>query len=270
MDEGKMKKILWVEYQRLFRNKKLFLSSGVSLGIVLMQIIMESLPYVNAEFGAYPLSVFEKWIGGEKSSVFPMLYFLLIPILMAVPYGGTMLEDFKSGYIKNVYTRTGKKEYLTAKYIVAFTSGIFAVIPLIINFALTAMVLPAVIPQASAGFYTISARSMLGELFYLHPYSYLFIYFLLDTVFFGLLATLSITAAFLCEYIYAAVLAPFMVCIVLYGITIISDFNKISPIGFLAPSQSPEADFTVIMAEGILLLLFVLGGIYAGTKKEIF
>lgn len=265
-----MKNILCMEYQRLFRNKKLYLSMAVSMLIVVFHILLEIVPYSNHAYGEYPLSVFEKWIGGEQSSVFPKLYFLVIPLIMAIPYGGSLQEDLKSGYVKNICTRIGKGKYFAAKYIVTFTAGMFAVIPLILNFVISAMFLPAVIPQASSLFYTINARSMMGELFYQHPYVYLCLYLLIDMVFFGLLATVSLVVTFVSEYTYVAILSPFLLCVMLLAVTMISKFSMIAPTGFLEPSQRPEASGPVILIEGILIL--VAGGVYyyVGRKKELF
>lgn len=266
-----MKQLLKMEYYRLFRNKVTYIVLAVNLMIVSLQFVFESLPYwnTNEKIPGYPLTVFEKWIGGETASVFPTIYFLLVPLLSAIPYGGTLQEDIRSGYIKNICIRTRQREYFRVKYIVAFTTGIFSVLPLIFNFLLTSLVFPAMLPQACTGFYPINATSMLGDLFYLHPYAYLGVWLILDIVFWGLLATLSLAVFFLTNYMYVAMVTPFLACMVLYSITWISDYTMLAPFYFLQPCQPCAAQPGAIFAE--LLGLAVIGGFYEyrGQRWEI-
>ena len=35
----------------------------------------------------YPLSAYEKWIGADNASVQPLLLYLIMPALCAIPYG---------------------------------------------------------------------------------------------------------------------------------------------------------------------------------------
>lgn len=73
-----MKQLLKMEYYRLFRNKITYIVFAVNLMIVSLQFVFESLPYwnTNEKIPGYPLTVFEKWIGGETASIFPTIYFL--------------------------------------------------------------------------------------------------------------------------------------------------------------------------------------------------
>lgn len=268
-----MKEILKMEYHRLLRSKILYLALGINVLIVLMQIFSEILPYAKEtmEIVVYPLSLFEKWIGGENGSIYPTMYFMLAPLVSAIPYGGSFQEDLKTGYIKNICTRGRKKDYLKAKYIVTFSTGLISVIPLLLNFLITAMILPAVVPQAGTLFYSVNATSMLGELFYTKPYLYLFIWLVIDIIFFGLIATISLVIVFFSEYVYVAILAPFLTCTTLYGISLISPMMaSATPFYFLRPSQPYPAAWIVLAIEATLLVVMGVGYYYAGSKKQIY
>ncbi len=263
-----MRQLLKMEYYRLFRNRTTYFALAVNFGIVFLQILFESLPYwgTNEIIPVYPLTVFEKWIGGENSSIFSTIYFMLCPLISAVPYGGTLIEDIKTGYIKNICISQKRYMYFYTKYIVAFSTGMFSVLPLICNFLLTALIFPAMLPQACSGFYPINAKSMLGDLFYGHPYEYLVLWLLLDIIFYGFLSTLSLTVSFLTNYCYVAILTPFLVSIVLYGITWISEYTMIAPFHFLRPSQPYAANFFSILIE--ILAMIVVGAIYICMEKK--
>ncbi|MDD3278018.1 MAG: hypothetical protein PHG16_03940 [Lachnospiraceae bacterium] len=268
-----MKELLKMEYHRLLRSKILYIALGINILIILMQIFSEIVPYAEGtmKIVVYPLTLFEKWIGGENSSVYPTMYFMLAPLISAIPYGGSLQEDLKTGYIKNICTRGRKKDYLAAKYIVTFSTGLISVIPLVLNFLITAVILPATLPQASTLFYSVKAISMLGETFYTQPYLYLFIWLVLDILFFGFIATISLVIVFFSEYVYVAILAPFLACMALYGISLISSqAAAAAPFYFLRPSQPYPANPMILALEAVLLVAMGVGYYYAGNKKEIY
>ena len=81
--------------------------------------------------------------------------------------------------------RAGKMPYYLAKYAALFVSGGLAVVtPLLFNFLLTAMFIPAVRPDPSyLTAYGIGPASFLSMLFYAHPFLYVFAYLLIDFLF---------------------------------------------------------------------------------------
>ncbi len=50
-------------------------------------------------------------------------YYLLIPLLAALPHGLSLYQDITSGYAREIVVRVGKKAYIKAKYLAAFISG---------------------------------------------------------------------------------------------------------------------------------------------------
>lgn len=268
-----MKKLLKNEYMRVLRNGSTILVLLASSVIMILHVVTEVLPYSDKIYLLnYPMTVFEKWIGGENHSVYSSLYYLLIPILIAIPYIGTLKQDLKTGYYKNIFIRTDKRKYFLVKYIVTFTtSGVLAVIPLILNFMLTAMVLPATIPQANTAFYGITSMAMLGDLFYVHPYQYLLVYMCLNIVFFGLLSTLGLLASYFTDYVFVCVLTPFLIYVFLYGGTMISRLFAYSPFGFLRPSQPIAANVSIIIIEcGVMLFMGGVVYLVIGVKREVY
>lgn len=265
-----MKQMLKNEFSRLWSNKILYLVFGIEFLIVIMQFFSETFPYRGDrvyQLDFYPLSVFEKWIGGDKGSFYPTLYFMLLPILIAIPYGGTFLQDLRSGYVKQIFTRVGKRPYFLVKYIVSFVTGILGVIPLICNFCITACVLPAVIPQAGAGTFPIANTCLYSELFYEHPYVYVTVWLIQDILFLGVLATISLTASFFTDYIYVPILAPFLFCMLMYGLDLVFGIG-LSPFDFLNPSQVVEVNIAVMISEFVILLLIGGVGFWIGGKKQ--
>lgn len=261
-----------IEFHRAVKSRGLLLSLIAGLLIVVCHFVWMVLPLKdNIMISNYPLSVFGKWIGGENSSVFPTLYYFTVPVLASLPFAGSYKEDIVSGYIKNVTTRISRKEYLKTKYIVTFLiGGIVSVFPMIVNFLLTAMVLPAILPQASTGYFPIFSYSMLGELFYSHPYIYLLIYMVINFIFLGLLSTLALVSAYICDNLFTTILSPFIIYLFVYAVTQLTNLHMLCPFGFLRPSQPIATNPFVLLGE--IVLMSAMGGIYyyVGKRKDIY
>lgn len=266
-----MKNEIKVEFYRATHNRWLWIALLLGMTIAGVHFIFCIVPLYKSVYGyTYPLSVFGKWLGGENTSVYPVLYYFIMPILSAIPFAGTLKEDIQTGYIQNIVTRVKKEYYYIAKFFVTFLiAGAIAIIPLVFNFMLTAMVLPAIIPQANTAFFPIFSYSMLGDLFYSQPYTYVLVYMGLDFVFFGLLSTVGLLAAYICNSVFTTVLAPFFIYLFVYAFSQITGWNELCPFAFLRPSQPIAANPVIIFIECVCLL--IAGGIYfyVGKKKDI-
>lgn len=261
-----------IELHRALKSRGLLVALTIGLLISFSHFILTILPLKdNITLSDYPLSVFGKWMCGDDSSVFPVMYYFIVPILASLPFAGSYKEDIDSGYIKNITTRISRKEYLKAKYLVTFLiGGVVSILPMVINFLLTAMVLPAVIPQACTGYFPIFSYSMLGNLFYSHPYIYLMIYMIINFVFLGLLSTLALVAAYICDNLFTTILSPFIMYLFVYAVTQITKAHMLCPFGFLRPSQPIATKPLVLFAE--IALMCIAGGIYyyVGKRKDIY
>lgn len=266
-----MKNELRMELYRAVKNRWLIISLCGGIGIALAQFLFSTIPISGYIYeGTYPLSVFAKWIGGENASVFPVLYYFLIPILISIPFAGSFKEDIQSRYIENIVTRVKKEKYYFAKYVAVFlTSGCIAIIPLILNFAVTALVFPVIMPQSNTALFPLFSYSLLGDLFYSHPFVYLAFYLGLNFVFFGLLATIALITSYICDNLFTTMLSPFILYLFVYAVTQITGWIQLCPFGFLRPSQPVAADPVIVLTECVLMLLS--GGVYfyVGKKKEI-
>ena len=266
-----MGKLMRAEFFRAFHNKIYMASIGVGLLICIWHFWENVYPLKDYVYTAqYPLSSFAKWLGGDNSSLQPVLYYLLVPILCALPYAGSYFSDIKTGYVKQVLIRSKKKDYLRSKYIMTFITGAtVSAVPLALDFILTGMVLPAVIPQSGTGIFGGAPKMLMADLFYTHPYCYLFLYLILDAVFFGLLTTIALLAAHLTENRFLVILMPFLCYLFVFSVSQMTGAVQLSPFGFLRPSQPVFSTWHIILGE---LLLLVLGGgifLYVSTKKEI-
>lgn len=187
----------------------ILIGSGVSVSQVLtkgreaQQMLLENLQME---------SLYDCWIGGSPFGFSTELFYLLIPIIAALPYSVSYFQDKKTGYMQNVCIRTGRKKYLLAKFGAVFLSGGTAVvIPMLLNLFLNAMIIPAIKPEMSVNQSTIQAINLGGEIYFGHPLLYTLLYLFLDFIFAGLWATLSLAGTHLLDSIFFICLLPFII-----------------------------------------------------------
>lgn len=142
------------------------------------------------------------------------LYKLLVPIMAAIPYGASYLEDKKSGLINQLVVRCkGKGGYFAAKLLTAFVSGgTVAVIPPAASLIIGLCAAPWGVPVNSVKYYSVDGlKGVFGELFYTYPLAYVAIYMVYTFIFFGLLNCICFFCVYFEENAYAVRLMPFIV-----------------------------------------------------------
>ena len=111
-----MNRIFKLEIKRAFRNRLFAATVCVAVAICVWHF-MENVwiwrMYVYSD--TYPLSAYEKWIGADNASVQPLLLYLIMPALCAIPYGRSFYFDVKSGYAAQIISRGKKSDYIRAK-----------------------------------------------------------------------------------------------------------------------------------------------------------
>lgn len=265
-----MKHYIKLELNRAFCNKFMFFVLLMGCGLSLWHFADYIWPIRDYIISSeYPLSSFDRWIGGESYSFQSSLYFLILPILCALPYGASWLFDCSTGYGGQAIVRKSQKEFVRAKYLVAFLSGAaVAVLPLLFDFCLTNLFIPAVCPQAGYGLSPIYEGYLLANCYYTHPFLYLFAYLTIDAVFFGLFNTLTFVASIFFRNRFFVQLAPFLVYILLYAIGTSTGYFAMCPAGFLSPSQRSVATWPWLIGYATLLLAISGLSLYHAEKQE--
>jgi len=226
-------------------------------------------------------SLFNHWIGSEAISAGSVNFFFIFPILIAIPYGWSYCLEKQKGYIRNVVLRSGKPRYYFSKYVAMFVSGGLAmVIPLLLNFIITAMFVPAVYPDPSyiTG-YGIFTASILSKAFYTNPFLYVFLYLLVDFVFCGLITCLCFALATFIKNRVVVVLMPFFIllafryiCTSFIYVSSTTVYKELSPMFFLHPvPPAYNTTWLIITVEAIIVLIFTFYmSIIRGIHNEIY
>lgn len=269
--------ILKVEIKRAFINIFFCISVIIGLIIVSMQTLEYTLPIAsNMSFfeDIYPQSVFNSYIGFTISSAWSYVYYMVFPLIAALPYASSYLSDRKSGYIKLIYTKTKRFYYLLAKLIAVFLSGGVAVtLPLLFNLWVTALCVPSIIPDISTGFFPIFGDSFAADIYYMHPYVYTAIYNLIIFVVSGVFCTSALAFSYLLKYSSIVLVSPFFLYILISFISSsISQKSPLNIVKWVFPSQSSQSLNLSIACIEILLIFTIICLIYffKGLKDDTF
>ena len=126
-----MREQFHTEWERAVKNKMMWIAVFIGCLLAIAQTVFE----------VYP------WFGLNSGSPYKVTFLTIFPVLAMMPHALSYHLDRKGGYIKNVYTRTKKINYLTAKYLAVFLSGGLTVLfPYLVSLPVTACMLPALTP----------------------------------------------------------------------------------------------------------------------------
>jgi len=267
------------EFYRLFHSKAFYFSIAVgvffSVWLLSEQLVeMENNRLLIEKYGSikqglyYPESVFNRFIGLDYLHKQSQTLYMLFPILASIPYSASYCIDKKSGYLKNLLTRERKNNYFTAKFITVFFSGFFVVfITLCFSLVITMMFFPLLPPEAlTAEFPAALGNSMFKELFIDYPLLYTFIYILIDSAFFGLIAVISMTAGMITSFSFVSLSSGTILYYFVSYIISALKLNSYNPSVFLIPFQPYEnIRFTFIAAETAIIFIVC---IYLFLKEE--
>lgn len=284
--------VLKLELKKAFKNKFFWIS--VVLGCLITLLSFEHMVNMYYE-GMSAISgnstdiiydphigintVFNCWIGGEPFSLGSSIYFFVFPLLIALPYGWSYSEERKCGYRRMMITKTGKKKYYCAKYVAVFLSGgVAMVLPLIFNFWMTLLVVPAILPDVTMNmFYGVFGGSFLAELYYTVPFLYVAIYLFIDFVYCGFLVCICMAVSGIVRQKWGVVLIPFLLLLFVHVITdyIYSDpsvaYKELSPLYFLRGVEVRYSfSGSIILLFAIGLLVISLIGIIKEYQNEIY
>lgn len=271
-----MKNILQIELKRAFINKGFLIALLTGLMICLWHFfeyifpcVFDSSIFIGDGKSYFPPSSYNWWIGGNYVPIQSYLYFLILPIFATIPYGNSYIVDEKIGLLKNIFIRTQKGKYLLSKYIAVFLSGAVAVVvPLIVNFYLTALVLPSILPDTASGNSVVYSNFKWGDIFYTKPLLFILLHILIVFVFSGFIATIALALSSLINNRYVVIFAPMIIYVFLSSLADITQINELNLMGIINPTQG-YGSTAIVIIYSVVLFIFTFVPFYCyGVKKD--
>lgn len=198
------------------------------------------------------------WLGTNYVLLFNLLYYVLLPILAALPFGASYFQDLKTGYIKNICVKASRTQYFTAKSAAVFCTAAAAVmLPLALNLMLCMRVFPLRIPESLVFTGGTTDAYLFAGVYYDSSLAYAALYILIDGLAAGIIALFSICIAELSDSAFIVVTTPFVVYLITGMLFDNGGKKNFSLLYMLNPDQKMAAD------ESRLFLLLFLAGLTA-------
>lgn len=213
-------------------------------------------------------------LGMDYTSFWEHFFYLILPLLASVPWADSYYQEKRSGYLKMVYTKSSRMKYLLSKYAAVFCLGAVAVaFPLMLSIYFSALYLPAqpldqVMLQSSIANYTLW-----GNIFYENPLHYMFRYIILDSIYGGLFAGVSLLLSIFVRKRFT--IWTFLFLVNLSGYYILSNYvagsGQYVPYFFLNADSGAEIREGFLIITGLVLFLIsFIGFLFFGKRDEIF
>lgn len=288
-----MSKILKLELRKAFRSPYFSLSFLVSFVFVLISAYyMYQLFYggydkpamlaIYEETGQLFEMIFEGktvytgWIGAEINSPVVMQFFFMLPLLAMLPSGMSLSNEMKSGYVKHIIPKCGRKNYIISKLAASFIAGgSIVALSLLSSVLIVSLFLPAVAPKVINNIYfPVLHGDVFSVTAYSKPMLFIFLYVLLDFIFGGLFACLPVAAAFITKKPINTILLSYLLvimCSLLNSFLLYLSYIEISPIYLMrAVSFANRSRIEVVLAwYAIYALAAFPFSIFKGANYEI-
>lgn len=275
-----MRKLYRSEIWKALHNPWFYLSLLVGTTLCLMDVWQnwEAIHSLNCSWdtGADAFSLFARWIAVNNWTYGCKKFYLIWPILAALPFGWSFCQERRSGLMDQIYIRAGKKQAFFAKYTTVFVSGGLAVaLPVLLDLLLNAMVCPFVVPKAADSFYFVSDGYFLSTLYYTHPWIYGLIWCGMEFLWGGVTAGLCFLVSTHTRLFVTVVLVPFALYFLMgyvqtYVVRLTGRYLLISPLYLaMAATFNPNPEWLEFLALGILFLLSFGAGYWQVKKHEL-
>ncbi len=272
-----MKQMLKIEIERAFEGTAFKLALAIGCLISLVQFFnvgvrhaINPLEFYWYNWLHFPYTVIDTWLGAN-TDVYYEVFNRVVPLLVAIPYAASYYTDKRSGIINNYYVRTKRINYLVAKLAAVFlTGGAIVVFPLFINFVSTSAIVPTFLWKTSS--FEIGAGAMWSSIFYKNMYVYYLLYFILEFVCAGLLATISLVVSLWMNNTFVVLLFPTILC---EFMNVASTWSSINAIHGLAPRRlfnmaqlTPNYWQSYVIFIVVIVVFDVVIYLWRGVKRD--
>jgi hypothetical protein len=198
---------------------------------------------------------------------------LIAPLIAVLPFADTFAYDRVLGYLRFVLSRTTYRRYLTAKYIVSFLSGGFAVsIPMSLCFLFSVIILPRGLnpDPFQARIQPSGALGPFGTLYDSAPDLYILSLIALSFLFGATYAIFGLSLSTLTDNRYIILATPFVLYnVVHYGLAILG-IPAWSPVSAFVPHWLNHIAWLNVLTNlgGVFLISTVLYFIMAHKVKS--
>ena len=209
------------------------------------------------------ISVFTSWIGWNSENKYSKLFFYSMPFISVIPYFWSYCDDINKGKVNVIIKKKERLNYHLTKYFATFvSSGLIIAIPLLLDFLILLLFIPAIFPDSVYDiYYGIFSNNFMANTFYTNPLLYIFVFLVLNFIYCGLFGCIGYSVSTVIKNKVISLITPFTFILLTEFIKnrVISDIatqrNNFSPLTFLCPAKSINTNWIIIIVEIIALFI---------------
>lgn len=189
-----------------------------------------------------------------------------MPILVAISYADSYLEDLNSGFLKNILSRYPKNKYLKNKFFANFIiSGITFTIPLIINLLVQITTQASIHPEKLVQ-RTLAIGSLNLNMYLNHPLLYTLLWIFIYFIFAGVISSISLGFSIIIRNKFIVLIMPFIIVQAISILFPLIGIKTYSVSDFLYLSNNVK--ITPMLITFIVMLMLSLLPFYFGGKSN--
>lgn len=260
-------KIVRFELYRAFHSRTFYISLVIGIVICALDLFTFCIMFLSSLKGKY---LIQAWIGADYQFAYNQMFYILLPVLACLPYGGSLYTDIKTGYDKNICVKTSRINYIAAKCISVFLSGFSGVaIPLLLNLYVVAGIFPDYhTERLTAMSIGLIDRCMFVSVYNLDPALYCLLFLIIDSSFAGVIALTSLSITNAVKSNFTAVVTP-LVLVLMFDIFVgVKDYGNWSVLSMLNPRQYMHTYWYQMLIAFLVILIVNVAVITITSKKR--
>lgn len=176
---------------------------------------------------------------------------LMVPLIPAIPFAFSYVNDKESGFINYIYLRNSKKEYIISRLISnSLAGGLSLALPLLFVFGLLSSIFP--VKYVDMG----SVKGAFSSIYNTSQVNYVFLLIGLAFIFGAVYSTLGLAVTAFVENKYLAIVFPFFVYFIPGILFPILGLDCFEPSTTFIPSANIYTKwYMIFIQQGILFIL---------------
>jgi hypothetical protein len=261
-------------FSQRISKKQFLLSIGIGIAISIFQIfsIMSQEILKNNVFHESP---YTQWLSIDPFGFLSVLFFVLLPLIAAIPAAGLLRQDLNSGFFNQVKLYNPLGKVIRSYAITSFVMGFIAIlIPLAINFAIYFTLLPNVIPDnlLNDNLLIFTKNTLFVSLYYTHPFIHAVLSMLFASFWGGLFSAFATGVSLWISNIFLVIASGLLLQIMLLVLNMlipIGDDISFAPFDFLKEKSDTNLSLGVTAVMTILMIVCIIGLFKIGKEKKI-
>lgn len=249
--------IIWNRFDK----RTIYFALLIALILPIIQIYQKSIISARSDNRFWD-SPFTLWMGVDNFSFATVAYYLIVPLIAALPVATILRRDLDNGFLMQLRIKRKLKpvlrSYLTWSFILG---GLVVAVPLLINIVSLALIYPSVFPDnlLNQNILVINQNTLLVSLYYHHPWIHSLLS--LSFVFFwgGLFAMFTTAMSLLLKNRFLALSSGLLAQLALM---LIQEFGipagSLAPVDFMKQSASSGINLVVALEVTVSAIVIVI------------